>query len=82
MVKDFELSFDAPGNDLKAGMAPRFRALAPGKYKLCCTCGDAHRSEAGADFWMGEITSGEVEFTLAAADSAAAVEAPKKRKAE
>jgi hypothetical protein len=68
-VKDFTLSFDAPDNKELAWFAPRFRRLEPGNYKLRCVWADAHPSVSTAGDWTGELTTSELDFTLAALDA-------------
>jgi hypothetical protein len=63
-VKDFTLSFDAPDNKELAWIAPKFRELEPGAYKLRCVWSDAHPLVSGDGEWTGSLTTGEHEFTL------------------
>ncbi len=65
-VKDFTLSFDAPDNTELAWFGPKFRELVPGQYKLRCVWSDAHPSVSNAGDWTGELTTSDVDFTLAA----------------
>ncbi len=65
-VKDFALTFDASDNEERAWFSPKFRNLEPGRYKLRCIWSDAHPSVSAAADWTGDLTTGELEFTLAA----------------
>lgn len=65
-AKDVTLSFDGPDNKEQAWFAPKFRELAPGKYKLRCQWIDPHPSISIAGDWTGALAAPEVEFTLAA----------------
>jgi biopolymer transport protein ExbD len=72
MAKNLTLSFDAPDNKEQAWFAPKFRDLAPGKYKLRCQWSDPHPLVSIAGDWTGVLTAPELEFTLVAADAPAA----------
>jgi beta-lactamase regulating signal transducer with metallopeptidase domain len=63
-VKDFELSFDERGNEEKAWTAPRFRELPTGKYQLRCVWSDADRLVSQPGEWVGELSTGPIDFTL------------------
>lgn len=65
-AKDVTLSFDAPDNKELAWFAPKFRELAPGKYKLRCQWSDPHPSISTAGDWTGVLAAPEVDFMLAA----------------
>lgn len=63
-VKEFTLSFDAPGHQELAWFAPKFQDLKAGKYQLRCIWSDAHPLVSGPGYWTGELTTPELDFTL------------------
>ena len=67
-VKEFEVSFDAPDNKELAWIAPKFRDLKPGNYRLRCTWADAHPTVSGAGDWTGALATPEFDFMLGGLD--------------
>ena len=68
-AKDVTLSFDAPDNNELAWFAPKFRELAPGKYKLRCQWSDPHPLVSTDGDWTGVLAAPELEFMLVARDA-------------